>query len=117
MGLRRRWSSWKTSEKIESAIIAYLEQGNRADAVVCPSSNSSLAAIAAVEHAGLVIGDTVDVFAKEVTPILKRVRSEVLTVSEDVAAAGAFMARAAIQRIKDPDGPPLQKVDVPKGMD
>ena len=58
---------------------------------------------------------TVDVFAKEVTPILKLVRSKILTVFEDVADAGAFMAKAAIQRIREPDSPPAQMMVVPEG--
>jgi len=109
-------TSDESSDKIDGAICEYLATGHPTDAVICPSSNSSLAAIAAVEGAGLVIGDTVDVFSKEVTPILKRIRSEIMTVSEDVSVAGDFMARAAIQRINEPDSPPLQHIEVPTQM-
>lgn len=110
-------TSDEASEKIENAMTAHFAKGHTMDGVICPSSNSSLAVIASVEAAGLVIGDTVDVFAKEVTPILKRIRSEIQTISEDVADAGAFMARAAIHRIKEPQSKPLQKLEVPTHAD
>ncbi|WP_299379140.1 substrate-binding domain-containing protein, partial [uncultured Kiloniella sp.] len=102
-----------TSDKIETALQEYLATGMAIDGVICPSSNSSLAAVSGVEDAGLVIGETVDICAKEVTPILKRIRKTIMTVTEDVAASGAFMARAAIQRIKEPTSNPMHRLDVP----
>lgn len=98
---------------IEAEVGRYLSDGHVVDAVVCPSSNSSLAVISAVEDVGLVIGDTVDLFSKEVAPLLKRVRKEVMTVSEDIASAGDFMVQAAIQRIKNPTAAPMQYLQVP----
>ena len=106
-------TSDESSDRIQSALAEYFASGQTCDGVICTSSNSSLAVIAAVEDAGLVIGDTVDVFAKEVTPILKRIRGNIMTVYEDVAEAGAFMAQAAIQRIKEPTSTPMQKMEVP----
>ena len=107
-------SSDQASERIEGAIAAYLAQGGPMDGVICPSSNSSLAAMAAVEAAGHEIGATLDLCAKEVSPLLKKIRKAVLVVHEDIGAAGAFMAKAAMARVRAPDEPPLQWIEVPE---
>ena len=39
---------------------------------------------------------------------------EIIAINEDVKEAGEFLARAAIQAIKEPHLPPMQGLDVPK---
>lgn len=99
------------------ALSQYLSEGHAVDGVICVSNGSCLAAMTAVESAGLVIGDTVDICAKEAMPILKRIRAPIITVSEDVTKAGTFMARAALRAVLHPGESPLQRLEVPKAVD
>ena len=66
-----------------------------------------------VEDLGLVIGDDIDIFAKETIPFLKLVRKEVLLIEEDVFDTGTFLAGAAIHAIRNRGEPPMQSLDVP----
>jgi len=101
------------ADRIEQAVRQHIADGALVDGVVCGSLNSCLSVIAVVESMGRVIGDDVDVFSKEATPFLRRIRSNILTISEDVEKAGTFMAQAAIQRIRSPDQPYLQELETP----
>lgn len=103
----------ETGDQIEQSLRDRLGQGTPFDGVICPSTNSSLATIAAVESKGFSIGKDVDVVSKEATPFLQRIRSGIITVPEDVGVAGEYLARAAIQRVTSPKLPHLQMVEVP----
>ena len=100
-------------DETEAAIDAYMASGRPVDGLICASNSSSIAAMSAVEKAGLVIGDTVDLFSKEAIPILRRIRSSILTVREDVAETGQFLAKAAMAAVLTPDEPPMQFLEVP----
>lgn len=103
-----------TNAEIQAALHPLFASDSPPDGVICASPTAAMAAIAQVEAAGLVIGKDVDVFAKEAIPFLRQLRSGVLVVREDVAAAGSFLARAVIDRITNPKRPPMQKLDVPE---
>ncbi|MCU0909637.1 MAG: transcriptional regulator, partial [Rhodobacteraceae bacterium] len=72
-----------------------------------------MAAVAAAEARGLVIGRDLDIVGKEALPFLSRLRRELLVVPEDVGRAGRFLARALVAAIQDPKAPPLEGLDVP----
>ncbi|SFS21063.1 LacI family transcriptional regulator [Yoonia litorea] len=91
----------------------YLKANPKTDAVVTASTSSAMAAVAAVEATGAQVGRDIDVASKEAMPFLKMFRSDILTIAEQVNSAGAFLAKAAIQAIRDPDAPPLQGLEVP----
>jgi LacI family transcriptional regulator len=47
-------------------------------------------------------------------PLLCLFRKDIIALAEDVKTAGEFLARAAIQAIREPHLPPLQGLDIPR---
>ena len=106
-------SSDSPVDLIEARMAKLLDDGDTTDGVICGSTNAALAAVAAVESRGRILGEDVDVFSKEAISFLRRVRPRILAIQEDVAAAGDFLARAAMSLVRTPDAPPLQHLDAP----
>ncbi len=104
-------------DHVEEAVYDRVRNGPTVDGLVCGSMTSTLAAMTGAERHGLVVGKDLDVFAKEGTPFLSHFRREVLTIPEDVGRAGHFLAKAAIHAISDPDGQPMQELQVPESSD
>ena len=102
------------SAAIEAAITAALAEDPEIDGIISASTTACMAIVAAAEDSGRVIGQDSDLFSKEAIPFLKRFRRGILSVHEDVATAGAFLARAALQRVADPDRPPMQGLETPR---
>ena len=100
------------SVRLEAAISRRLA-GGAADAVLCASVASAVAAVAAIEALGLVVGRDVDVAAKEPFDFLRRFRSPIVAVREDASGAGAFLARAALALLRRPNDPPMTHLEVP----
>ena len=67
-----------------------------------------MAAVAALESRGYMIGHGVDLIAKEALTLLQRFRKDILVVSEDVTKAGEFLCKTVMQAIDKPDAPPMQ---------
>jgi len=84
------------------------------DGIVCASTNSAMAAVAALEEAGMRLGREIDIVAKEAIPFLSLFRREIIAIREDVGRAGAVLARAAIRAIREPEAPPLQDLEIPQ---
>ena len=101
------------SAEIEAAVARYLKDTPDIGGVICGSTTSAMAAVSAIEDLGLTVGKDIDVFSKEAIPFLKRFRKPILTVHEDVGTAGSFLAKAVMQRIADPDKPPMQGLETP----
>lgn len=106
-------TSDENSEVIERVLAAHLDKDPDLNGVICGSINSAMAAVTALEARNMVLGRDADIFAKEAIPFLKRFRAPVRALQEDVAAAGDFLARAAMARILTPDAAPMQFLDVP----
>jgi len=107
-----------TSDSPSAAIRAFvaerLSSDPAIDAIICSSPPSAMAAVAGLELAGRRLGDDIDVFAKEAIPFLQLFRDKMLVVEEDVRQAGEFLARAAIQAVREPTLPPLQGLETPR---
>lgn len=103
----------KSSDEIRHWVARRLEQSPELDAVICTSSKTAIAAIVAVEKQGLELGTDIDVYGKEVVPILKMFRTNIIVELEDIGAAGQQLANAVVQRLRNPDLPPLQHLEVP----
>jgi LacI family transcriptional regulator len=73
-----------------------------------------MASVAALESLGRRLGHDIDIVAKEAMPLLCLFRKEIIALAEDVKTAGEFLARAAIQAIREPHLPPMQGLDVPR---
>lgn len=102
---------------IEAATLAHIQNHPGADGIVSASPTACMAATAAVEKLGRTLGGNVDLAAKEAIPFLKRFRPAILTVQEDVAKAGQFVAHATMKRIAEPDAPPMQQLDAPSAIE
>ena len=101
------------ASQIEAAVLARLLQAPAIDGVVCGSTTSAMATVAAAERAGLAIGRDYDLVAKEAIRFLARFRREILVVPEDVTRAGAFLARAVMAAIEKRAPEDSQELEVP----
>lgn len=87
------------------------------DGIICGSTNATMAAVAGMESEGFDVGTDIDVYSKEAMPFLRFFRGALIVVHEDVAKAGEFLAKAAIQAIRDPQAPPMQGLQLPDEAD
>ena len=110
------FSSDSGSEVVRAGVAATLADHPKVDGIICSSTAAVMAAVAALESAGRVLGRDIDVFGKEAIPFLRLFRPQIMALKEDVSQAGEFLARAAIQAVREPDLPPLQGLDVPHAL-
>ena len=99
---------------VRACVETRLAENPEVDAYITGSAKSAMATAAAIESLGRTIGKDMQLFTKEAVPIMQMFRPEILTVEEDVARAGRFLARAAMQAIRDPEAPPMQALDAPE---
>ena len=104
-------TSDSAAAEVREAMGRALAQGD--DGIICASTGSAMAAVAALERRGMRLGRDADLFAKEAIPFLGLFRPGIIAVREDVGRAGAVLARAAIRAIREPEAPPLQDLEVP----
>jgi len=102
-----------STAKIIEAVRAHLVKHPDTDAIVAASTTAAMSAVGALEAHDLTVGKEIDVLAKEAAPFLKLFRENIISMSESVGAAGDFLARAAIQAIREPELPPMQYLEVP----
>lgn len=106
-----------TSDTTSVEVVAYMREFLKGhphiDGIVTASTSSAMAAVAALEQNGGKVGREIDVITKEAMPFLEYFRADVLTISEMVNTAGDFLARAAIQAVRNPNDPPMQQLEVP----
>ena len=99
-----------------AAIAQELKRAPHIDAVIAASIDAGLTAAQAVEKIKSVVGDTIDVWTKELQPFLANFRPDILTTFENASPAGTFLARAVQNAIAQPSGPPLQKLVGPEDI-
>jgi LacI family transcriptional regulator len=99
---------------IEAALMQELRQHPGIDGIISASTAACMPIITAAEESGRMIGADLDLYSKEALPFLRRVRPGILCVNEDVSTAGAFLAKAAMQRISDPGRAPMQGLETPR---
>lgn len=107
-------TSDSASADVEAAMGRALAADPTIDGIICASTSATMACVGALEAQGHHVGRDIDLFAKEAIPFLNLFRREIIAIKEDVKQAGEFLARAAIQAIREPDLPPLQGLDVPQ---
>ena len=98
---------------VRQTVSSALAEDGRIDGIVCASTSAAMAAVAALEAAGRRLGEDIDVASKEAIPFLTLFRPQIMSVDEDVREAGEFLARAAMRAVREPELPPMQKLDVP----
>ncbi len=106
-------NSDQSADDIRHGVERRLVQSPELDAVICTSSKTALATIVAIEKRGLELGTDIDVYGKEVAPILKMFRKNIIVELEEIGAAGRYLANAVVQRLSDPDLPLLQHLEIP----
>lgn len=106
-------SSDSPVDQVEALLTRLLAGPAAPDGIICGSTNSALAAVAALESCGRTLGDDIDVFTKEAIVFLRRVRPRLLAIAEDVSAAGDFLSQAAMALVRQPSARPMQHLDVP----
>ena len=104
----------RSSDEIQHWISHRLEQSPELDAIICSSSKVAIAAIVAIEQIGRRLGQDIDVYSKEVVPILKMFRHDIVVEFEDVANAGSFLAKAVMKQLLHPNEPLMQYLEVPE---
>lgn len=112
----RDYSSDSGSDAVRTGATASLVADPGIDGIICSSTSAAMAVVAALESLGRKLGHDIDVFAKEAIPFLNLFRPQIMALKEDVSQAGEFLARAAIQAVREPDLPPLQGLDVPRDL-
>lgn len=106
-------SSDEPNEAVRTYIRDMLRQDPSIDAIVCGSSNSTMAAVAGAEESGRVLGESIDIVGKEAISFLKLFRKELLVLPEDVRSVGEFLADAAIRAASEPEKSPMQWIETP----
>lgn len=101
------------SDEIHHWVTRRLDQSPEIDAVLCTSAKAAIAAIVATEKHGRILGQDIDVYSKEVIPILKMFRENIIVEMEDVGLAGRFLANAAIRQLQNPELPLMQHLEIP----
>ncbi|MGR3624860.1 MAG: LacI family transcriptional regulator [Limimaricola sp.] len=105
-----------SSDAIGRHVAELLARALSIDGILTGSPTATMAAIAAFEPLGRRLGEDIDVFAKEAIPFLKMFRQGIMIVEEDVARAGAFLARAAVHAACEPGAAPMQFLDTPTAV-
>lgn len=98
---------------VETAIATRFARPDPPDGLLLGSTTAAMAAVAAIERSGRVLGRDFDVVGKEAVPMLRRFRQDILIVQEDVGRAGEFLARALVAMIDKRDWPERQGLEVP----
>nr|WP_321454810.1 LacI family transcriptional regulator [uncultured Cohaesibacter sp.] len=104
-------TSHDTGALLLSTLLDRLKTGTSVDAIIAPSTATAVLSLAAIEQSGKKLGVDIDVFAKEASPYLKFIRSEIYSAYQDLTVAGDFLAKAAIQAIEKPESPLMQRLE------
>ena len=110
-------TSDSTADEVRAYIGDLLRDDPTYDGIIAASANATMAVVSAMEAEGFEVGTDIDVVAKEAIPFLKYFREQIIVVDEDVKEAGEFLARAAMQAIRQPELPPLQGLELPIAPD
>ena len=106
-------TSDSASKLAKEAVLSALSDDPDINGVICGSPFAAMGAMSALDAAGRVLGQDVDICMKESAPFFT-VHEKLFVVQEDISRAGVVLARAAIQAITQPELPPLQMLDTPR---
>jgi LacI family transcriptional regulator len=103
-----------SSDNVRAYVADLLTNDPLIDGIISGSTTATMAAVAGMEAEGFDVATDIDVFSKEAMPFLKLFRQGIIVVPEDVKHAGEFLARAAIQAVREPNAAPMQGLEIPK---
>ncbi len=100
-------------EEISAHYRRRLAAPDRPDGVICPGEMAAIAVNAAAVDSGLELGRDVTLVAKQTSGLFDLHRPRLLTIYEDIAAAGRAMAGLLLRRIAGEDPAGLNVLHVP----
>lgn len=100
-------------EAIRQAAQDLMRRPGAPDGVISGSAAATLALVAGAEQAGAVLGEDIDIVAKQNAGLLHLFRPKLLVVNEDIRLAGRELARCVLGRIAGQDTASLQSLSAP----
>ncbi|WP_380056209.1 LacI family transcriptional regulator [Falsihalocynthiibacter sp. SS001] len=97
-------------ETVKRALEQRFAQPDPPDGLICPGEVSGLAALAAIQDVGLVVGQDVNLIVKQTTGLFGLVRPQVQSLYEDLTMAGFTMAQLLLRRIEGESPLDLQHI-------
>lgn len=92
-----------------------LRRGNSLpDGVICANETATIALLAGLEDAGLILGRDIDVVARSTSDVLDYVRPTVDSLHEDLFAAGEGLARLLLRQLAGESIAELQELQQPR---
>jgi LacI family transcriptional regulator len=100
-------------DQIRAETAELMRRPNRPDGIVSSAGAATLAIVAGIEDAGLILGRDVDLVSKQSTKLLHLFRPAILVVNEDFRLAGRALAKSVLGWIDGNDPAGLQSLAVP----
>jgi LacI family transcriptional regulator len=94
-----------------------MRRANRPDGIVSGSGQATFALVAAIEDAGLTVGEDVDIVSKQSSRLLHLLRPTFYVVNESVRVAGQELARSVMGAIDGKEARSLQSLSVPEPVE
>jgi len=104
-------------DQIRARTAQAMRRENRPDGFISSAGAATLAMVAGIEDAGLVVGRDVDVVSKQSSKLLHLFRPAILVVNEDFRLAGRELARCVIGSINGQPASALQSLSVLSGVE
>lgn len=101
-------------EDLHHFLTELLRRPDRPDGLICPGEIPALAALAAIDDAGLKLGTDIDIVSKQTSHVFDLLRPRIETIYEDLVDAGRIMARALLDQIDGVEPETLQNLQTPK---
>jgi len=94
-----------------------MRRANRPDGIVSGSGQATFALVAAIEDAGLTVGEDIDIVSKQSSRLLHLLRPRLYVVNESVRLAGQELARSIVGAIDGKPAETLQSLSVPTSVE
>lgn len=102
-------------QTVYQAAMNLLRDHPETDGIISGSSSGAVAIASALAAAGRQVGRDLDMVSKQPADLLRFIRPEIMTVNEDIRAAGRELARAVLARIAGEPAEKLQSISLPDG--
>lgn len=109
----RKASIDSTFEEIQEEIERILRSRHPVDGIICASANAAIAALAAVSATGMVLGEDIDIVAKEAFDLLNHIRPDMIVIREDFLEAGSMLVEMLLKIIGGDDPKSHQVLQIP----
>jgi LacI family transcriptional regulator len=100
---------------VHQAAMRLMLHSDPPDGFIAGSSAGAVAIASAIEMSGKVLGRDIDMVSKQPANLLRFMKPEIMTVSEDIRLAGRELAKAVLARIEGVPPERLQSISLPDG--